>query len=375
VKIAFLLHSLRLAGAERQACNLAIGLRRRGHDVSIATFYSGGMFSEELRRGDVRVIELKKGGRGDLLGFLVRLVRSLRTEAPDVLHPYLESPNILAACLKPLLPSTKIVWGVRCSEKKPGGYDVISRLISVAEPCFSRWADRIIPNSQACAAAAVISGFSNHNVSVIPNGIDTDCFAPDPDARLRLRAEWNISPGTLFIGRIGRFHPMKDYPTFLQAAAKFRSSHRDCRFLCLGAGDVQYIRAMRGLAHGLGIDDALTIAAPRKDMRAVYNSLDIVTSTSEYGEGFPNVIAEAMACGVACVATNTGDSAAVLGRPELVAPVKSPDAIAEAWRKLADGRYGWDPEQARKRVISAFGIDGLVRRTEEVLLETVTATV
>src|SRR3569623_1069815 len=124
--ILFLTRSLDRGGAERQLVVLAKGLARRGHAVAVAVFFGGGAYEAELAEDDVRVINLGKQGRWDILPFLNRLVRLLRKERPAVLHSYLGVPNILATIIKPLLPGIRIVWGVRDSHVDLSRYDWLS---------------------------------------------------------------------------------------------------------------------------------------------------------------------------------------------------------------------------------------------------------
>jgi glycosyltransferase involved in cell wall biosynthesis len=368
MRIMFLVHSLELAGAERQVVNLAGGLHRRGHQISVATFYPRGELFDEMQSAGVTLHNLGKTKRTDFAGFLWRLRQLVKRERPDVLHGYLESPNILTSLLKTFNPKLRIVWGVRCSAKQLGHYDRISRWISILEPKFARLADLIIVNSQCGASDAGKQGFPAMKIRVIPNGIDTDYFQPDRQAGLRFRQELNIGPEVRLIGRIGRFHAMKDYPTFLDAAASLRQDYPDLKFLCLGRGaqaetsDLERFIATRGLA------DSVFVRSPTTDMRAVYNALDLLVSSSAFGEGFPNVVGEAMACGTPCIATDVGDSGLLIGVQDLIVPPKRPQALEKACARWLDSPKIWDGGAARTRIVENFSLPLLVDRTEQALI-------
>src|SRR6266436_6800917 len=115
VRIVFLIRALVIGGAERQLVELAKGLDWSVFDVTVLCLYPGGAFADELSDAGVPVISLNKKGRWEVFGFLWRLARELRRLRPDILHPYMSGPNLMAILMKPILPSTRVVWGMRSS--------------------------------------------------------------------------------------------------------------------------------------------------------------------------------------------------------------------------------------------------------------------
>lgn len=368
--IFFLARSLDRGGAERQLVILATGLAQRGHQVAVAVFYGGGAFAAELEAAGVRLIALEKIGRWDVLSFLIRLVRLLRKEHPAVLHSYLTIPNILSALLKPLLPGTHIIWGLRASNMDLARYDWLSRLTDLLERKLSRFADHIIANSHAGKCHAVANGVPEDKIVVIANGIDTARFRFDPEGQLRVRAEWGTAKDEILVGLAARLDPMKDHPTFLQAASRIAHERHDVRFVCVGDGPAAYAETLKQQAAALGLTSRLIWAGARDDMPAVYSALDIASSSSSFGEGFSNTIAEAMACGVPTVVTDVGDSAWIVGGAGVVVPHSDPDALTQGILNLmampAEQRRALGG-QARSRIVAEFGIDNLVQATERAL--------
>ncbi len=217
---------------------------------------------------------------------------------------------------------------------------------------------------------AVSNGFSEDKIVVIPNGIDTDYFRPDSEGRRQVRAEWEIGEHEMLVGLVGRLDPMKDHPVFLEAASHIARVRRDVRFVCVGGGPAGYAAALKQRAAALGLTNQLMWVGARDDMPAVYSALDIASSSSSFGEGFSNTIAEAMACGVPCVVTDVGDSALIVGDAGSVVAPRDQSALAAAIGRLAD----LPPEErrilgeaCRARVVSEFGIDRLMQRTEQAL--------
>ena len=100
-------------------------------------------------------------------------------------------------------------------------------------------------------------------------------------------------------------------------------------------------------------------------MNSVYNALDILVSSS-ITEGFPNVIAEAMACGVPCVATDVGDTRQIVDDAGAVVPPQRPDLLAEQLLRmiqLSPDEKEALKQRARVRIVNNFGMDIMVTAT------------
>ena len=109
-------------------------------------------------------------------------------------------------------------------------------------------------------------------------------------------------------------------------------------------------------------------------MKAVYNAFDIATLASAFGEGFPNVVGEAMACGVPVAATDVGDVRAIVGASGEVVPPGSPDLLCAAWRSLRQ-RLAHDPclrENVRAAIVADYSLAAMVRRSEDILTQLMT---
>lgn len=364
MKICFLVPVLTYGGAERQLVVLAKGLHARGHDVVVVVYYSGGPLEKDLLDAGVRIRSLNKRGRWDVLNFLFQVIRVMREERPDILHSYLT--DLVTMILKPVCPGTKVVWGIRVSNIDYRNYDWLSWVCFKLECWLPRFADVIISNSHAGRDYHVALGYPAEKTVVIPNGIDTQWFRPDPGARHHVRSEWGIQDHEQVIGIVGRLDPVKDHPTFLQAASLLALERKHLRFVCVGEGPAAYRDWLHQLTRSLKLTEHVIWSDGRSDMPNVYNALDLLVSSS-ISEGFSNVIAEALACGVPCVVTNVGDSAWVVGSTGMIVPPNDPESLTEAMsRMLAAPRL--DPMMIRRRILDHLSVDALVIATEQVLL-------
>lgn len=368
VRICFLIRSLEGGGAERQLVTLVRAMDKSRFNITVMTFYDGGIFCADLREAPgVTHISLNKRGRWDIFRFFVTLVRELRRTRPQILHGYLGISNILSVLLRPFLKKTRVLWGVRASNMDLSRYDWLDRLTFLAECCLSRYADTIIANSRAGKDYYVRHGVAAGKVVVISNGIDTSAFHPDPEGGRCVRNEFGVADKETLIGLVGRLDPMKDHPTFLRAAALVCKENPHTRFLLVHNQNAGYERQLRSLTGELGIAERILWAGTREDMPAVHNAFDIACSASCFGEGFPNVIGEAMACGVPCVVTDVGDSAYVVGETGLVAPPGNPEALANALLRMIARDRRRSGIQARQRILDHFTIPLLIDCTQQAL--------
>ncbi|VAX19811.1 hypothetical protein MNBD_NITROSPINAE01-300 [hydrothermal vent metagenome] len=366
MRITFLVRSLEKGGAERQLATLALGLKRRGVDVTAVVFYScADGFDGDLEKGGIRVISLNKKGRWDVVPFLFRLIKTLRAERPDIIHSYLDVSNLLTAVFKKMLRPAKIVWGVRASHMDFSKYDFWLGVTNSIASMLSRYADLVIVNSNAGRSAAIDSGYPAKKVVMINNGIDTDKFDADLQRRMSARKAWGIGERQKVIGLPARIDPMKDHPTFLRAVAEFKLTRNDVAFVLAGGGPQTLVDDLKTQAQKLGIEDSLIWLGEVVDMPEVYNGFDIATLTSS-GEGFPNVIGEAMACGVPCVVTDVGDAATIVGETGAVVPPKNPTALAAEWNRMIgnlEKNKNVLKQASKERIVKNFSIDKLVDET------------
>jgi glycosyltransferase involved in cell wall biosynthesis len=368
IRVLFIIRELSAGGAERQLAALVRLLDRRRFEVAVATMYSGGkMWPEFEAIPDVTLVSLDKRGRWDTLGFLGRLRALTRRFRPHIVHGYMSGANELAL-LAAWLCGAKAVWGIRVSDQDFSRYSRFRRAVYRAGVHLSRLPDLIIANSYAGRAAHVAEGYPQRRFMVISNGIDVARFHPDGDAGARWRAAHGVAADEFLIGLPARLDPMKDHATFLRAAATLVAEvpGTPIRFVCVGDGPEAFAAELRALAHSLGVGDRVSWLPAQRDVVALYNAFDVVTSASAFGEGFPNVIGEAMACGIPCVAAPSGDAVMVIGDAGFVVPSRDPAALAEAWRRIVElpaAKRQALAARARQRMASEFTLQRLAERS------------
>ncbi|MFT3913793.1 MAG: glycosyltransferase [Anaeromyxobacteraceae bacterium] len=365
MRIALVISSLQIGGAERQAAALARALSRR-HRVQLLTVWGGGPLEGELKGSSVELVDLGRRGRLDLR-FLWRLAEHIRRHAPDVLYAWLPQVNLISVISKLVRPATRLAWSVVDAGTAQGPLRADVRLVNAIEPRLARVADVVITNSEAGTRYARARGFPPSKLVLVRNGIDVERFHGSPGARERLRAEWGFEDAFV-VGTVARLDPIKDHPTLLRAAALALKERADLGFVLVGGGDSSYVASLTQLAEALGIRERVRLLGPRSDVSDVLASLDAAALTS-VAEGFPNAVGEAMASGLPCLVTDVGDCAHLVGQSGFVVPPGDPVALRGALLRLATlpsqerealGRA------ARERVSGLFSVESMAGATEAV---------
>ncbi|HEY0778733.1 MAG TPA: glycosyltransferase [Gemmatirosa sp.] len=371
IRIMFLIREIAVGGAERQLVLLARGLPRDRFDVTIVSMYdSAGPIWDSLESAPhVRRIAIGKFGRWDLASFFRRLVQVTRDVRPHLVHGYMIPANEISLFAGRVV-GAKVVWGVRISDQDPTAYTRFRRTVHRAGVRLSRFADLVIANSFAGRASHIAEGYGRERFVVIPNGVDVDHFRPDAEAGRRWRAAVGLGPGDLVVTLPARMDPMKGHPIFLDAVARVLAAlpDRPIRVVCAGDGPDAYRERMRALADEIGVGSRVTWTPAFRDVVGLYNGSDVVASASVFGEGFPNVLAEAMACGTPCAAAASGDARLVVGDAGVVVPPRATDALADGIVRLlsldAAARASLGA-RARAHVVDSFTIARLVERSAQ----------
>jgi len=300
---------------------------------------------------------------------VARLVRLLRVNRPGLVQTWMYHADLLGG-LAARTAGIPVVWGIRNSTLDPQTSKGSTR--AVAQWC-ARLSGvvpvKIITNSQAARAVHVALGYRAERFEVIPNGFDLEQFKPDDAARLSVRAELGLPAGALLVGLVARFDPQKDHATFVQAAAGLAASRPEVHFLLCGDGIDAANETLRGWIAATAAGERFHLLGRREDMPRLTAALDVACLSSAYGEAFPNVVGEAMACGVPCAVTDVGDAAAMVAETGRVAPLRDPAALQRAMNDLlaldAAGRAALGAD-ARRRVLQHYSLAAMVGRFGEV---------
>ena len=338
--IVFVTPGIQMGGAERQLALLAGGLRDRGFKPTIISLSSASNPLPEFESLETYVCPLEKG-LGSPQQFL-KLRKTVRELEPGIIQGWMYAGNLLASILAIGLKPPLVFHSVRASNMDSARYGRQIRLNGLASH-FSR---ATIFNSEAGMDFHKNMGFSCSNLQLIPNGIDTDKLSPEPELREVLRRKLGFSSEDKVVLYVARLDPMKGHKTVLDAAL----ACQEYKFVIAGK-DTETLEAPSNV----------TCLGAWENIVELYNTADLLVSISNFGEGFPNVIGEAMACGLHVLANDVGDSRAIIGNAGYICASTDAKIVSEQIRSIfARQKDAVKLADPRQRILTSFSCNAMV---------------
>jgi glycosyltransferase involved in cell wall biosynthesis len=374
IKIVHIITSLNVGGTEMMLYKLLPRMRKDRFENIVFTLKEKGSLSKDFESQNIRVYNVLGMGGIIRVSVLIKSINIFRQINPDLIQGWLAHGNLVAKIASIFLPNRlPTLWNIRYTALPKGETKrsilFIIKLLSI----LSFLPQKIVYNSKTGADDHIRMGYRSDKSSIIPNGFDTKLFSPSEKNRSCVRSELNISEEAILIGLIGRFDPLKDHSCFLKAGKKLLSNKRDTFFLLAGREVDWQNRHLKQFIEKLGMSEKVFLLGERRDVHRITAALDVATCSS-LAEGFPNVIGEAMSCGLPCVVTDVGDSAWLVGDSGMVVPPRNHEALCEAWLKIIE--MGSEKrrvlgEKARKRIEDHFSIQMIVKKYEQLYEEQV----
>lgn len=366
LRVAFVITGLSTGGAEIKLERL-IGAFSPGIVPLVISLSTMGEVGPRLKARGVDVVALgMRPGSLDLVA-LWRLMRLLRRFRADVVHTWMYHADLIGGFAARLAGIRAVMWCIRQSNLDPTLNKRSTLLVMKLCARLSSW----LPGRIACVARRardvhVAAGYAADRCIVIPNGFDLQRLRPDAAARAAVRAELGLGDDVPLVGMIGRFDPQKNHQGFVEALARLRACVPGVRALLAGQGADADNKVLVRWMDEVGVRDCCHLLGRRDDIPRLMASLDLLLLPS-HGEAFPNVVGEAMACGVPCVATDVGDVTDMVGEHGRIVALGDMTALAAA---AADLLLLPAPERAQlatggqAHIRSQYDIGTVARRYE-----------
>ena len=330
MRLLIITTGLDVGGAERAIYNLVLGGLDKMGEIHVVSLRDTSYYGELFRSHGVNVTCLNLQNPINLLTGFFKIFLLMKNYKPNLIQGWMYHGNIfslLASCLT--LSKVKVVWGVRQTIYDINKEKLLTRLIIRLCSKLSPFVDRIIYNSQKSKTQHEALGFDLKGGFYVPNGFDMSVWRPKKSTRRGIRLKLNISNDAFVIGYIGRYHPMKNIPMIFDAMKEIIKKKSDVVFLIVGENTGKENPDLLNYYEHLPLDQIVSLGI-RHDVPDIMKCTDLLCLTSSWGEGFPNVIGEAMSSGVPCISTDIGDSALVINNTGWIVPAKDVKSFSVA---------------------------------------------
>jgi glycosyltransferase involved in cell wall biosynthesis len=368
MKVVHIITGLNDGGAEGALSRLCINDKKNQHVV--ISLMGEGKYGSILRKSGIQVYTLGLSpNRPSILKFF-SLIKILKLENPFVVQTWMYHADLFGGLAAKCSGIKRMFWGIRHSNLCPG--TVKKSTIIIAKIC-GLLSNRLPTKIISCSQSAILSheevGYDSRKFIVIPNGYNLEQFSVTPNSITLLRKELDIMSETYLIGMIGRFDPQKDHFNLICALKKVKQNYSGFKCILVGAGMDSNNEVLMTWIKENSLVDNIILLGKRTDVPVIMNFLDIHVLSS-LGEAFPNVIAEAMACGTPCVTTDVGDASYIVGDTGWVVNPHDSNALTEgivrAMEEKRSSEPSWEARKilARKRIEDNFTIQSMIKRYE-----------
>ena len=348
-------------GAEGVLARLCLNDSANSHFVVSLT--GPGKYGEILVAHGIELEMLHiRGLWSAFIGYFRLLVLTLQRR-PSVIQSWMPHSDLVASLIRLFVPSSKLVWSIRHGTYEKGSSKKSTRAVVRALAFLSPFApSKIVSCSEVGVETHIAMGYQPKKFSVIANGTDLDFFSP-----ILREAEGQKPPAKILetsFAALGRFHPQKDHATLLHALYLLERDGFKFKAEIAGIEPLSARVILEKLCNELCLSEAVSIRGAVDNPAEFFMDKDYLVSSSNSGEGFPNVIAEAMACGVPAISTDVGDARLIIGGTGWVVPPRDPGALFEALREACQvsqtvrTRFA---NSARSRISDSFSLGKMVR--------------
>jgi glycosyltransferase involved in cell wall biosynthesis len=336
VRVLRLFSRLNIGGPSIHVILLTAGLALRGYKTRLV------VGQESATEGNMLPLAAEKGvvceilpalGReirplSDLRAFLA-LLRLIKEFRPAIVHTHAAKAGLLGRVAARMAGVPVVVHTFHGHVLR--GYFGRARtaFYRALEALLARATDAVVAVSEAVRDDLADLGVAPHDrIRVVPLGLELTALAGELPRGV-LRRDLGVSDQAPLVGLVGRLVPIKDAPTFLEAASLIHQERPDVRFVLVGDGTERFL--LETQVQTLGLSGIVSFAGWRRDLAAVYGDLSVVVNASR-NEGTPVALIEALAAACPVVATRVGGTPDVLAGGEYgrLVPPADPRALADA---------------------------------------------
>jgi len=368
-KIIHIIVGLGDGGAEATLFKLISNDKSNNHIVISLTDY--GKYGKQFLNLNIPVYALRFKKKSFNLIKIFKLLEIVKKYNPKIIQSWMYHADFLTVILKIFLPKIKFIWGVR-------------NTVFTFKDSYLRWSflkicsilshfvpSIIISNSRKGITDHVIAGYKKNKFRLIYNGVDIKKFhiKESVNAKKKLKIFNLKNQNKPLIGMVARYDKQKGYEILLKSLETLKKKKIDFNCFLIGKNIDYKNSELNFLIQKYNLKSNMFLLGQINNLENIYNALDIFVLSSINGEGFPNVLIEAMACGVPCVATNVGDCKFIINNTGWIVPPNNSkilsQALENAIEQLSLPKWLLKKKNCRNRVIKNFNINKMVLKFQK----------
>jgi len=372
IRILYVITDLLIGGAEVMLSKLLFRIDRSVFQPIVVSLGTMGELGHLITEMGIPVLALYIDSPIKASPALIKLLKIVRRYKPHLVHTWMYYADLLGGLAARIGGVRSVVWCIRNYNLDKDKTKFLTRTVARVCGLLSNLVPTCIVSCSRLAIDVHVSmGYSINKFVVIPNGFDLSLFKPDNEAKKKIRQQLRIDLNTPLVGMIARFDPHKNHLGFIEAAGMVHREMPDVHFLLAGNGVDENNLQLLKLIDSKGLRNVTYLLGLRRDVPQLMAALDLLVSFS-HGEAFPNVVGEAMACGVPCIVTDVGDCSYIVGDTGRVVIPGDSNSLALAIKEVISLPLNIRMElgkRARARVKEEFSIENIVHRYEELYKE------
>ena len=341
-KIVHIISGLKSGGAERSLFNVCNSNISDYFIQSVICLGDKAIYGDKLEELGVEVYYLNFKNNNKLFAF-INFKNIIKKISPDIVQGWMTHGNfasVLAYFILSGRPS--LFWNIRQTVYKLKHEYILTRFLFLINILLSRIPNGIISNAKISIKQLVKFGYKNDSFILIPNGFDTNYWKPDHNLRQIERNKLKFNENDFVLGYVGRYHPLKNIKFLLESFHKLSQQNSKIKLVIVGQNLNNYNIDEKSIID-MNPQNQILIIDNTEDVKKYYNIFDLLILCSAWGEGFPNVLGEAMSSELCCIATPVGDTPDILEDVGYLVPLDDVDFLIEKVKNCMD-----NPEELNK---------------------------
>jgi glycosyltransferase involved in cell wall biosynthesis len=373
MKILHIITSLLDGGAEGVLYRLCCHDKMNEHIV--VSLRDQGKYGKLLSEHGIKIYTLNmKPGKFSIFA-LYKLIKILKNEKTNIVQTWLYHADFFGGIAARLAGINNLIWNVRHSDfNKDYTKKSLLILVKVLAKFSYFLPKKIIFCSKSSIKLHTRIGYQEYKMEYVPNGYDIQKFRPSPLKKSIFRKKIDMNNQVTLLGCVARFHPQKDHKNLIHALNILKRNKIFFRCILVGFGINKKNKILVNLIKEFDLDNEIILLGSQNNINRIMKKIDIHILASEYGEAFPNVVAEAMASGTPCVVTDVGDSSLIVGKTGWTVKTRNSKSLAnsimKAIKKSKSKEWNYQCQAARNRIVNKFTIKKMINNYNKIWQKT-----